>query len=131
MIQASDQCPLAGGFPVLKARNLLWMLGAGKDWSGEVNCNPIDERGSKKPVDISNIRVYPNPANETVIFERIPAGAALQIFTSGGGLMFTSDLQQEGEHYTWHVNNIQEGVYYYHILQEGSAPLFGKIVIIH
>jgi len=90
-------------------------------------------------VDLSGIRVYPNPwrsdqdSNQPYItFDTLPAGSTIKIFTVSGHLVQT--LTPSGTSITWPLTNssgdkVASGVYVYLITNQGQKKT-GQILVI-
>jgi hypothetical protein len=131
------QCPLLGGFAVYQARGILTALGEGQNWEVENPCAPIvGERGDKKGKvkEMTELYVYPNPADNSVNFEKALNEAQdtdIEIFSSIGDKLQTLRIPTGQISVEWNTRGISNGLFWYKVCVGGRSTLSGKIVVIH
>ena len=89
-------------------------------------------------VDLSNLRVFPNPArvnrgDNQITFDNVGAGE-LKIFNAAGRLVFEKSLDASQTTFVWDLKNndntfVVSGIYVF-FLQSGSDERRGKLGII-
>lgn len=85
------------------------------------NCN-VGIESIKKP----SLRIYPNPANESIVFEFDHYPVELGLFNSLGKLMFLKIIKERT--YRLNANEFERGVYFYSASNE-DAILRGKLIL--
>jgi hypothetical protein len=89
--------------------------------------------------DLSNLRVYPNPArtdrgDSQITFNNVVGGGELKIYNAAGRLVFETTIDASATTYAWELTNndrkeVASGVYIY-FLKSGSDERTGKLGII-
>ncbi len=129
----AEQCPLAGGNAVFKARSILSLINdelVYDDINICLQAGIILRQIPKKPT----AHLYPNPANSsvTLVYE-LPENteAEFQLFNSMGQHQLSFELIQGNTTLTFSTGSLKPGIYQYRIASNPENPLNGKLVIIH
>ncbi|MDD3626185.1 MAG: FG-GAP-like repeat-containing protein [bacterium] len=82
--------------------------------------------------DLSEVKPFPNPANDKVIFDKIPKGSKIYIYTLSGELIYETISKTNSE--TWFLVNksgkyIGNGIYFFTIEFNGEIKK-GKLAIV-
>jgi GH35 family endo-1,4-beta-xylanase len=81
-----------------------------------------------------NIRVYPNPADQEVIFEllnpQVSSGATLSIFNDLGESVAEFAFDGIKDKYSWNTKEILSGLYFYQLSEKDRGEK-GKFLIKH
>lgn len=80
--------------------------------SGEEDCfyHTFDNVASLDELELSQIKVYPNPSKNAVFFENLPAGGNMQVFNLQQQLIFQSDFTETTT--TIDVSHFASGMYF-------------------
>jgi hypothetical protein len=90
--------------------------------------------GTRQSAQFS-VNVYPNPARETVAFDySLPASGnvTITLFNDLGTLVSRTEQgsQLAGDHQqTYNLSVLPDGIYYYSVQLDGSAPVKGKLLV--
>ncbi|HMQ90262.1 MAG TPA: PKD domain-containing protein [Flavilitoribacter sp.] len=133
----ANQCPLAGGNAVYKARAILGAaIGQVVVYDDEQNCYGSAKQVSaniKKPVLAESLQVVPNPSKEEVTVSWTAASelkGMLVITDLNGKAWLTKSLTPGERTVTLSVNNFPPGIYLTSVKLNGNRPLIVKLVII-
>lgn len=79
---------------------------------GEVDCfsHTFDNEASLNELELSQIKIYPNPSKNAVFFENLPAGGKMQVFNLQQQLIFQSDFTETTT--TIDVSHFASGMYF-------------------
>jgi hypothetical protein len=107
---------------------------------GSIPCaDDCGQGGTLGTDEINSMRQFgseaiPNPSQDKVtITYQLPSGVAspfLQVFSSGGQLMKTVQLDRFAERVTISNAGLPTGAYYYHIVADGKQVSSGKMVLL-
>ncbi|MBL7913481.1 MAG: T9SS type A sorting domain-containing protein [Bacteroidia bacterium] len=129
----ADQCPLAGGNAVFKARAILSLLNdelVYDDINICLQAGIILRQIPKKPT----ARLYPNPANNsvTLVYELPEVSTAeFLLFNSVGMLQLKQQMKIDITQMSFSTEQLAPGVYHYQVNTSSDFQLNGKLVIIH
>jgi len=107
-------CPLSDGEAVLRARAMLQLVqGTPADYDDLSVCGG-GERSEKDKQNIQSVRVYPNPANNSITIEYPGIGSLnsqLLLFNSLGQIVKEVGLSSDQTSLQVSLTNLSEGVY--------------------
>ncbi|MBK8847854.1 MAG: T9SS type A sorting domain-containing protein [Bacteroidetes bacterium] len=140
LIYIANQCPLAGGAVVFRARSLLFMVDETYTYNDREICNAVGitlRQGQQVPVENIDARrfiVFPNPANDAIniVYPYTSDCTMLFVLYDGYGRSITSiKLDNKNGLLTLPTKEINCGVYAYKISCNYIVKTNGKLVIIH
>ncbi len=129
----ADQCPLAGGNAVFKARAILSLINdelVYNDINICLQAGIILRQISKTPT----ASLYPNPANNsvTLVYELPEVSTAeFLLFNSVGMLQLKQQMKIDITQMSFSTEQLAPGVYHYQVNTSSDFQLNGKLVIIH
>ena len=131
----ADQCPLAGGNAVLKARAMYALIDYKIFWDNRAICQEVNIELKQMPKTnrISKLSLRPNPANETttLIYElKDYKEAAAILMNSVGQAIKRFNLNVNETSYEFSTINLRPGIYYVKIKTNGMDLENLKLVII-
>jgi hypothetical protein len=125
-------CPLSDGEAVLRARTMLQLIqGSPVNYDDSSVCGG-GERSEKSGNATQLVRVYPNPASNSVTVEYLPGEVIanqLLLYNSFGQTVMMITLPNNQTSIQFSLINLPEGVYWYTI--PGLPNSSGKLVINH
>lgn len=128
LLNIATQDPVEGGTAVYSARVMLDLeidyYGASSQRIGQESTNSATQ---------SELKVYPNPASESVKLEfGVEEGqnAQVQIFDLSGKLVLSQQLVPQQEVYAIETGVLLEGVYMLRVIVEGEAKESQRLVIV-
>jgi len=131
----AEQCPYLGGFPVWEARAYLRRYTGQTAWGDDANCAEPEERPSASVEHAQHaIKVYPNPANNRVVFADLPRTAAkqqIELYSLTGHPVAIVSVALGQNAVEINTGNLPTGLYLYQVRTEGQQTVTGKINIIH
>jgi hypothetical protein len=130
------QCPLAGGNSVIRARALYALINDDMTYDDRATCfsEGISIKQPSNFIRTPKIKVYPNPANESMSLvydiEENSSGTFALINTVGQ-LIFEFKLKGGKQNTEVSTADFKPGVYYYQVYNNDAPIYSGKLVIIH
>ena len=81
--------------------------------------------------EIASLKLYPNPNNGefTFTYEVISENAVLSIYDVMGKLLNEYQLDNEKEFLRINENSLEEGLYFYRVIDNNQEKQFGRFVI--
>ena len=129
----AQQCPLSGGWPVFKARALLYAV-TGQEGNYTNACAPQQALFQAPSTNVSSsehIRLYPNPArNEAMVQWDAPLENAgrLLLYDTYGRLLQRQPIQAGTSSYLLPLHEIEAGLYILHLSLDGEETSLKLIV---
>lgn len=131
----AEQCPYLGGFPVWEARAYLRRYTGQTAWGDDANCAEPEERPSASAEQTQYaIKVYPNPANNRVVFADLPRTTAQQqveLYSLTGFQIASVPVAAGRSTVELQVGELPTGLYLYRVHADGQQAIVGKIHIVH
>lgn len=130
-------CPLLNGEAVLRARAMLLMTEETPvEYDDEILCDISEQRTdhSQQLTHSSSLTVYPNPANEAIIFQYQFAGTEIKrlfIFNALGQTIQIIPLPDAKGMLSVPVKSLSEGLYWYYAPAKNGDSKQGKFIIRH
>ena len=134
----ANQCPMEGGAGVFKARILLEEL-TKKNPIYYDNCGGavarkaqnLDEEKLVLEVENSSFKLYPNPNTGEFTFTYLVASenAFLSIYDVMGKLLNEYQLNSEKESLKINEMSLEDGLYFYRVIDNNQEKQFGRFVI--
>ncbi len=122
------------GYAYAMARNILTRYGAHYPPyfylpGSERRARPMDNPS----LENSTCQVYPNPANQQVLFNWPSARSSVWLVISDvtGKAIMNTTLQPEQNNFIWNTLKVAPGVYFYQSQRNGESIQAGKIIIRH
>jgi hypothetical protein len=136
MVQTINQCPLTGGNVVFKARSLLYLLNKIVYYNDRDKCNRqgVEIRNANIKKISSKVKLYPNPANESVTVEYEideACNKTLSLFNAYGQRIIEYLLAANRSNYIFNTSRLAPGIYSYKVTCNNNSIENGKLVIIH
>ncbi|MBL0052027.1 MAG: T9SS type A sorting domain-containing protein [Bacteroidetes bacterium] len=131
----ANQCPLAGGVAVYRARAMLYLINGYAVYNDKEICNRtgIEMRKGKENIE-SKFNVFPNPTIDLLTIEYSIEKDCKAKFVVLNFLGQTTDefnLDNTVGHKTISTTHLNSGVYSYKIDCDGIEVNQGKFIIIH
>jgi hypothetical protein len=132
----AEQCPLAGGSAVFRARALLYLIDGRLYYNDRQICwnegIALKELPNEKAF-LSNVKLYPNPANEKVTLEYKFEGVEKLYFTlynAMGVSVMEHSLNASKNSFVFSTEFLTPGVYHVRLGDHNEHLFNGKLVII-
>lgn len=114
-VREANQCPLAGGVAVYRARAMLFLINGYAVYNDKVTCNAqgIQMRQAKQEVNAA-FSLFPNPTNNTVtVTYTLPKDcqAKLEILDIFGKLILSQNISTESKSLHLSTENLAAGTY--------------------
>jgi hypothetical protein len=134
----ANQCPMEGGAGVFKARILLEELTKENpiyyDNCGDMIARKAQNKDNEELIledENSNFKLYPNPNNGefTLAYLVTSENAVLSIYDVMGKLLNKYKLDSEKKLLKINENSLEEGLYFYRVIDSNQEKQFGRFVI--
>jgi len=79
---------------------------------------------AQRPAERNSLTVYPNPAKDYIIVELMTgnvSGAIIRLFDNQGRPVRTVEMPAKQQHYVLQVKDLQTGIYYLKVEQNGKT----------
>jgi hypothetical protein len=134
----ASQCPLAGGQAVYRARSLYALADKNTFFNNFTICEAAGyamrkPEKTKSKSGANQIKIYPNPANESATLEYNLPGvdeARFMILTTTGQQLMNIKLQGGKMTYTFSTTFLRPGVYQYCLIGNNGGVDNGKLIIV-
>ena len=94
------------------------------------DCDGLDSVSSISTIHKTNVKVYPIPFSDQTTFElkNAPFGEKqFNLFSLSGKKVRSQSFDEQ--RFTFHRNNLPEGIYFYEILEKGRKIVVGKLAV--
>ena len=134
LLSIANQCPMAGGPAVFKARALYAQIDPQQSFDDALLClqQGILLREGKDDIH-SAFKVYPNPTNNLLNIEYTidtESKASISIYNTVGNFVLEKELDTKANKHQLSFKKFNNGIYYYKITVNGKQYDEGKIVVI-
>jgi hypothetical protein len=133
----ASQCPLAGGQAVYRARSLYSLADKNTFFNNFAICEAAGyamrkPEKTKSKLGANQIKIYPNPANESATLEyNLPGVDEVQLTLMGitGQLIKVEIIKGDKGWHTFSTKDMKPGAYQYKV-SSSTGNTFGKLIII-
>ncbi len=131
----ANQCPVAGGQAVFRARALLALVNPNQHYDDREICEPFGGIRIQNNSNSSALfcKVYPNPAMNSVTLEISDNNLGkveFSLMNATGQKLLSKSLPEGQKSFIFNIASFDPGVYQYQIVLKNQSSINGKLVVI-
>ncbi len=131
ILGVAQQCPLAGGPSVFRARSLYMLIDPDMEYWDDFTCIQNGWILKKGLIQFNFIGVYPNPTSgQATIRYLINSDCQLQLIDNFGKTVFTSELKSKENEKLFDLSSLSNGIYHIVFTENNIQTPMGRLTVI-